>query len=271
MAFQIPRPMMTKEHGSWAVLLIPMALAIGRTGVWNSDSLVFIAAAFFAFLGYLPVQTLLRDRFGIPQGPTKMTAAKLWASLFVAASGSLTALLVLKGYVMLVAFGAFAILYFLGNFFLMLRFQKSVASDLVGMAGLTLGAPALWYVQAGTIGAEALSLYVLSFLFFGCSVVYVHLKIRVVEMRRDDLSAREKLSAARLNIVYHLAVIAIVVALAVWQWTPAMTVIAFVPMTIHALYGTYKLSHRVRFKRLGFLLLAHSVLFAILLLIVPGK
>lgn len=271
MAIRIPKPMLTREHGSWAVLLIPMVLVMGRAGEWNSESFVFIAAVFSAFFGYLPVQTLLRHQFGIPQAPAKIASARLWASLFMGVSGLLAAFLVLNGHVLLMAFGFVAIVSFLGNFFLMTRFQKSVVSDLVGMAGLTLGAPALSYIRTGMIDAEAVSLYVLTFLFFGCSVVYVHLKIRVVEMRRDDLSVREKLSAARLNIAYYIAVVAVVIVLAVWHWTPALTVVAFIPMTIHALYGTYTLSHRVRFKRLGLLLLGHSVLFAVLLLIVSGK
>ncbi len=271
MAITIPKPMITKEHGSWAVLLIPMAIAAGRAGAWRFESLILVVAALSSFLSYLPAQTLLRHTFGLPQDVSKVTASLTWGLLSLAVAGTSTLYLVLNGYVLLIAIGGFAVLFFLGNFLLTTRFQKSVGSDLIGIAGLTLSAPALSYVNSGLIDSEALSLYVLSFLFFGCSVVYVHMKIRAVEMRKDNLSVREKLSAAKLNVLYHIAVIAIVIVLAVWHWTPSLSVIAFIPMTIHALYGTYTLSNRVRFKRLGLLLLAHSFLFTFLLLIVPGE
>ena len=271
MAISIPKPIITKEHGSWAVLLIPMAIAAGRAGAWKSESSIFTVAVISAFLSYIPAQTLLRNALGFPQDAQKVAASATWGLLSLVVAGTSTLYLILNGYVLLIAIAGFAILSFLGNFLLITRYQKSIASDLVGMAGLTLSAPALYYVNSGLLGSEALSLYALSFLFFGSSVVYVHMKIRAVEMRKDHLSVREKLSAAKLNILYHVAVIAVVAVLAVWHWTPVMTVIAFVPMTIHALYGTYTLSSRVRFKRLGLLLLAHSFLFAFLLLIGRGE
>ncbi len=62
-----------------------------------------------------------------------------------------------------------------------------------------------------------------------------------------------------------IAVVAIVVGLAFYRMTRLYVVLAFVPMLLHALYGTYKLSHRVKFHRLGYLLLAQSVLFGLVL------
>jgi hypothetical protein len=270
MATRIPKPMLTKEHGSWAVLLIPIAVAAGEVGAWSTDILFLLVAALSAFVSYLPAQTVLRHVTGNPQEASKMTASVLWGSLSLAVAGVSTLYLVLNGDTLLVAFAAIALLFFLVNFFLVTRFQKTIASDLIGMAGLTLGAPALLYVSRGVLDVEAFSLYLLSLLFFGCSVVYVHMKMKVVETKRDPLSLRERLALARMNIVYHVAVIAIVGVLALRHWTPALSLVAFIPMTIHALYGTFTLSHKVRFKRLGWLLLAQSVLFALLMIVLPG-
>jgi hypothetical protein len=36
-------------------------------------------------------------------------------------------------------------------------------------------------------------------------------------------------------------------------------------MALHAVFGTVRLGSQVRFKRLGFLLLGHSIVFAVLL------
>jgi hypothetical protein len=68
-----------------------------------------------------------------------------------------------------------------------------------------------------------------------------------------------------MNLLYHIAVISIIGALAALQFTSLVALVAFFPMLIHGVYGTLKLSGKVRFKKLGFLLLGQSILFGILL------
>lgn len=48
-------------------------------------------------------------------------------------------------------------------------------------------------------------------------------------------------------------------------FTPRLAFAAFVPITLHAVYGTLKLSTAVRFKRLGFILVGHTLIFILLL------
>jgi hypothetical protein len=67
-----------------------------------------------------------------------------------------------------------------------------------------------------------------------------------------------------LNLIYHLVVLASVGILAAHNFTPLLAIVAFVPMTVHAIYGTLNLSSRVSFRKLGVLLLAHALIFALL-------
>ncbi|GEM_PF-6814136 len=53
------------------------------------------------------------------------------------------------------------------------------------------------------------------------------------------------------------------------QFSPVL-LLAFVPMVIHAVVGTVRLTRRVQFGRLGLLLLAHALLFAALLIAAFG-
>jgi hypothetical protein len=68
-----------------------------------------------------------------------------------------------------------------------------------------------------------------------------------------------------MSLMYHIAVISIIVALAALHFTSPVALLAFLPMLIHGVYGTLKLSGKVHFKKLGVLLLAQSILFGILL------
>ncbi|MEW5798691.1 MAG: YwiC-like family protein [Bacteroidota bacterium] len=260
----IPKPIITKEHGAWAVLFVPMIVgaAYANSFSWN---IVWLAlSALGAFLSYVPVHTLLRELIGISQGKEKRTAAEIWAAIYLGFGVLFIVPLLYQQLWLLLLIGIIGAASFFGNFLLTRKIQKSIASDLTAVAGLTLSAPSAYYVTTGMLDAKALVLWLLNVLFFGCSVFYVHLKIRVSGMRKDSWHLWDKLSVGWLNILYHVVVIILITMLVFYHLTPSTVVLAFLPMVIHAIVGTVKLSHRVKFKNLGFMLLAHSVLFGII-------
>ena len=79
------------------------------------------------------------------------------------------------------------------------------------------------------------------------------------------LSWSDKISIGKLNLLYHFVVVMAVLALVYLHFTTIIVLIAFVPMMVHAIVGTIRLSAQIRFRRLGYLLLAQSIAFAILL------
>jgi hypothetical protein len=267
MAMSIPKPIITKEHGSWAVLFVPMVVgaAYSNTFSWNVVWLAFSALG--VFLSYVPVHTLLREFIGIPQGRAKLTAAKFWAATYLGFGALLILPLLYQQLWLLLVIGIFGAASFFGNFLLTRKVQKSIASDLIAVAGLTLSAPSAYYAATGLLDTNAFVLWLLNLLFFGCSVFYVHLKIKTCGMRKDSWRVREKLSAGKLNILYHVIVVVLVLLLVMYRLTPATVIIAFFPMFIHAIIGTAKLGGRVQFKNLGLMLLGHSVLFGIALIL----
>ena len=76
---------------------------------------------------------------------------------------------------------------------------------------------------------------------------------------------REKLSLGKVTLFYYAAVVGGVAVLAVAHIVTALALVAFIPMVVHGVYGTLRLSARVHFKKLGFLLLGQSILFGVLL------
>lgn len=260
--------MITKEHGSWAVLIVPMLVSASIAGKWSTDFILVALAALGSFLNYVPAQILLRHYSGVPQGVEKLRRAKFWGTAYLFATGGFVVPLLLKGYLLLLAVGLTGVMFFFCNFYVVKYYSKMIVSDLIAVAGLTLSGPSVYYVLTGTLNGTAISLYVLNFLFFGCSVFYVHLKIRASGTRKPEIAWREKLSLGKVNLLYYAAVVGGVAVLAVAHIVTPLALVAFIPMVVHGVYGTLKLLTKVHFKKLGFLLLGQSILFGILLSIV---
>jgi hypothetical protein len=242
-----------------------MAIAVGVVDGITWDLALVIIAALSAFMAYVPAQIILRERFGTPHDASKLRAATFWFSVYTLAGVIAVVPLVAQGYWKLIPLGMFALLCFAVNFLLTRVQPKTVLSDLVAVAGLTTGAPAVLHVATGDLAGTALFVWMLNVLFFGSGVVYVHMKIAATGFKGASLSLTERLSLGFLNVVYHIVVIGIVLMLVALEYTSRLVVMAFVPMTLHALYGTLKLSARVQFKRLGLLLLGHALFFAFII------
>jgi len=115
------------------------------------------------------------------------------------------------------------------------------------------------------IDGRAVLLYALNLLFFGCSVFYVHMKIKAAAFCKREMRWGERFSVGRKNLIYHSVVAAIVGILVVMHIVPALAMLAFIPMVVHGIYGTIQLSGNVRFKSLGLILLGQAVLFGSIL------
>ncbi len=263
----IPPPMVTREHGAWAVLIVPMivGVAYAREGSWNV--LLLALSALGMFMSYVPVHMILREYSGSFWANEKLTAAYIWAAIFLGIGISFIVPLILLEFWYLLPIGVVGMACFFGNYLLTTANGKTIASDLVAIVGLTLSAPSAYYVSTGDLDMNALVLWILNVLFFGCSVFYVHMKIRVTGMKKTSWKLKEKFIVGALNILYHFFVIGIVFIIVLYHATPVMVILAFVPMVIHAIAGTVTLHRKVRFKKLGFLLLAQSIVFCIILIV----
>ncbi|MDP1675622.1 MAG: YwiC-like family protein [Bacteroidota bacterium] len=263
-----PKPIITREHGSWAVLFVPMLIGVVYAGSFSINILLLACSALGIFLSYAPIHSVLREFSGISQGNEKVRASIIWAIIYVFAGILFIIPLFLQGYYHLIAFAVLGATSFFGNYFLTIKIQKSIVSDLIAIAGLTLSAPSAYYIATGLFDVNGAVLWILNFLFFGCSVFYVHMKIKVSALKKDRLPLREKLTLGKLNILYHLFVVSVVIILSLYHYTPLTATLAFVPMFVHAIYGTMNLSGSIKFKKLGILLLAQSILFGVVLVFV---
>jgi hypothetical protein len=218
---------MPREHGAWGILLIPFATAVGASGVWNARLALLLGSVVSFYLARASWRKRDRRWLVIWLAASALGAAMLigvwqlwWLALFGAAAAPL----------------AFR------------RTERSLAGQLAAVAGLTMTAPAAWYVATGQFDHR---LWALNALYFAGGVLYV-------KMHLATAIARE--ATARWPVLgYHGALAG--VAAATWP-----VGLALLPAVARAVVGVLRLEPRLRIKRLGWTEVGHSVVFGLLVI-----
>lgn len=262
---RIPNLPLTREHGSWAVMAVPLLVGTAASDRLVMEHAVLVLAAAAAFLSHVPLQILLARSAGRPQSHELVASAEWWLRVLPLVVVVAVAWIVMAGGWPVLAWGALALAGFVGHHRLTRERGKSFWGDLVASTGLSAGAPAAMLLDGSGAWLRSVSLWLLVAAFFGCSVVYVHMKIRAVAMKIARPTWRQRWSFGWVTVAYHVAVILLVAGIVMTGRMSASALVAYLPMAIHAVIGTVRLSGQVRFKRLGFLLLGHSILFTMLM------
>jgi hypothetical protein len=220
-------PPMPREHGAWGILLIPFATAVGAAGTWNLP-VTLLLAGILCF--YVARTSFLKQNYR-------------WTLALLAGSAACTLpLLIVWKLWWLAAFGAAAA---------PLAFRKterSVAMQLLAVAGLTLTAPAAWYAATGKLEYR---LWLLNALYFAGGIFYVRMHLATAIARKP---------AGRLPVAIYYGALAGILA-----WWPVG--LAFVPAVVRAFVGIARVSPLLRIKRLGWTEVAYSLVFGALLIV----
>lgn len=260
------KPVVTREHGSWAVLFVPVLTGITASRAVDFSIVLFIVSIFFLFMSYTPAEMILQNYYKKMPRTEKLKNARYW--FFVYISLSLLAglpLIVFYHKLGLVFFAGAALIFFISSLYIMFTFRKNVWSDFLAMAGLTISAPAVMYLTQDTFNSKSLILYLLNVLFFGSSAFYVHMKMKLSSLKKQEITLNEKLTAGRLNLLYHAAAILLLTVFILQFPSKLPAAIAFFPMILHAVAGTFKLPERVSYKKIGITFLAYSLVFFLMM------
>lgn len=262
-------PMLPNEHGAWAVWIVPFIIGTTAAGkiTWQIIPLFF--ATLFLFTSYFPLTILIRSREGKYNDEWNLLQAKLWLTIYLTL-GFLCGLplVLVAGRPLLLLLAALAWGCFSLYLFLTRDKPKGLAGDLAAVMGLTFTAPAAYYTLKGAIDATAFSVWILNLLFFFGTVFYVHMKIDARAAKKEFSALRERLNAGKFTLLYYLSMLAVIVMLVLIRIAPPQVIVAYLPMTVHAVYGTIQLTNQVSFKRLGFALLGQSLIFGILFVMI---
>ncbi|HYF94172.1 MAG TPA: YwiC-like family protein [Symbiobacteriaceae bacterium] len=236
------RPPLPREHGAWAMLLTPPAVALLGAGL----HILGLLAAFGWIAAYClrgPVEALRgmapTGRAGLAQAAPEV--ARFWLLAF-----GLLAMLLLAPVVYMrpvTALLLMAALVLLGAVFVLAeRGQtRSFAAGALAIAGLMLGGP-LYYIAAyGAAGARGWALALASAAFFIGSI------FRVKTLARERRSAWFRC----LSLGFHAAVVLLAAGAAWLGHTSWLTAASLLPPLIWAAYGAARAGEAVNLAVVG--------------------
>lgn len=254
------------EHGSWSLMIVPfltgagVAAAVGAADPSAVAGVVLCLVAVLAlFLARQPLTLWIRIAGG--KGPkSRLPEARFWALLLgLTGAGAGTGLLALGRWPLLwLAIPAAAVL----AITLVLQTAKGprlLLTELVGVAGLALGAPAAYVSASGRLDGLAWLIWALAALHNVVSVLYVRLRI-------DHQHGRATERQAAWVIAAHAFSLLAVVGLAVMGWLPWPVGLAMALLLIRALVVARRRPPITDVKRFGLAEMGLALAFATLVI-----
>ena len=256
-----------REHGAWGLLLVPLFTG-GITGLFAGGNILplvaLTVAAVTLFWLRTPVESWLGAGIVHAQTPEeRRSVAFTIGILIVVVMLSLGSLFWNGQNGKLVWLGVLAICAFLGQSFLRrLSRQTRMLSQIVGTLGLTVTAPAAYYVVSGQLSREAWSLWITNFLFAVNQIHYVQLRIHGARLS----GWREKFEHGRAFLLGE-ALLATVL-LAAWRFhlLPWLAAMAFLPLLLRGAAWLFEGQKALAMRRLGWTELAYAIVFGVCLI-----
>jgi hypothetical protein len=253
-----------REHGAWGLLFVPLATggALGLLAGGNGLPLTALALAALAlFWLRTPVESWLGTGLLRAQGERERRTVGIAILVLAAIASVALALLFSKGlHRGLLMLGAIAISAFLAQSVLRkLGRRTRMLSQIVGMVGLTVTAPAAYYVATGTLDRTAWVLWMANVLFAGDQIHFVQLRLR--SARASGLT--RKFQLGRTFLMGQLLLATALIFAWYLALLPALAALAFLPLLIRGTACFFERQKPLMVRRLGWNELAHSVVFGI--------
>ena len=249
-----------RQHGAWSILIVSYLTGVmafeGRDGAIPG---LVLASVLTGFVGQHAAATALR---------TRRPSAVAWAvALNGAAAGSVAVLLfVCDRRLLLPVVLAGAALALISLLVQHAHRDRTAWGELIGILGLSTAIPIASLSRTGEPGVAHLGLWLLGLLYFCGSVFHVRFLVRNWRARRGPLGAR--LRAGWASALYHPTALLAVAGLSALGWAPPWAAVALLPVTLKGLWALRRGGNAPpAIRRLGFIELAHSLLFASLVIL----
>lgn len=253
------KPILTREHGAWAILFVPILTAFAEFGNLSAEFFLITASTCFTFLAFRPAEIFFIEGRKAVKDSAKIKQALQWMWIYAGAATAPSLILILFfNKIHLLLFGIFGVSGLAISLFMLLKSGKSLARDLIGTVWITSSILAIRYSLFGFIDREALILWLLNFLFFSSGAFFVHMKIKTLKKIEKTFSA-----PAIQSLAFNLLLILILYFMWKEEYIQTYVLYAFAPMLSHALWGSLLNKKIKTFKPLGFTLLGYSIIFTL--------
>jgi hypothetical protein len=255
------------EHGSWSLTITPFIIGAGIGAAsrdaaplaWLAVLLCFVAVMAL-FLARQPAALWMRAARGKARR-ADLPAAQFWSIALTGAAALAGGGLLLLGrwpvlWLALPALAALAVTLALGA----ALGPRLLATELIGVAGLALGAPAACVSITGRLDGTAWLAWGVSALHSVISVLYVRLRIN---QRHGRASAGETLAV----VLAHALSLAAVLAAAWLGWLPPLIALPVGLLLVRALMVAWLRPRIEDVRRFGFIEMGAALAFALLVVL----
>lgn len=261
-ALVIPR-----EHGAWGLLLVPLvtgACAGFLRGQGLGHLFLFATVSLALFWLRTPLEILAGS--SVMRAHTAEEKRIVWRSaVLLSACAGIPLYLLLRGgqhsgllFIAAVAGAAFATQ---GCVKLFGR-QMRMPAQIIGAIGLTSTAAGAYYVVTGELGATAIALWIVNWLFAGDQIHFVHVRLRGAKL----LGVRNRIRRGWAFMGGQMAMLAAVSLIAGLGLLPFGILFAFAPVTIRGVLWVFGTKQGLDLQWLGITELLHSITFGVLLI-----
>ncbi|HPV08573.1 MAG TPA: YwiC-like family protein [Aggregatilineales bacterium] len=249
------------EHGSWSLTLVPFIIGAGVAAATSAapgaalGGLLCLLAVMGVFLSRQPVTLWLRIARGRGRR-SHLPAARFWSLALLAAAGlaGLGLLSLGRWPVMWLALPAVGVLLLTAALTQLLG-PRQLSTELIGVVGLALAAPAAYISVAGRIDALAWVLWALTAAHNVISILYVRLRI-------DERHNRATPQMAAWVIAAHVACLIATVGAALAGWLPALIALPVTALLLRAVFVAVRRPLVEDMKRFGFAEMGMGLAFA---------
>jgi hypothetical protein len=256
------------------MLLVPWAVGWGLARRWEPKEFLLLLSAVSLFTAHAHLMAWRRLAVtGRSRTPEAAASGRL--ALVLAALGAVVILPLLprgSGPApradALVALALVALALSAGSLTLVgRRVDRALPGQILAAMGLPLTGPAAYAVAGGSLDRVALAVWLLDAAFFLWAVFYVKLKLEARARRRplDSLAASLEAGAATTGVTAGMALL-FAAAVVLGSFSP-LAMLAFAAPAAQTVAGVLRLGRLAPVKRLGMLLLAHALLFGLLVIL----
>jgi len=253
---------MPAEHGAWGMLMVPFLSAAAVAGAWNVPVMLCAALA----LGLFVLRGSMEQQGG--WRALRQPEHVVLALVLLAMAGALE---LAYGRAQLIAVAAAGVALY-GMQAAIVRAhneskteKRSLTAEMMGVVLLSLAAPAAWIAARGRLEPEGAQVWALNVLFFLGGVLYVKYRVRGLLAHREFSGWQERLAFAWPVFFYHLLLLAFLATSIFLRELSAAVLLAFAPGILRASGLVFQLGQKFPIRRLGWMEVAHSVVFAALL------
>ncbi len=256
-----------REHGAWGLLLIPLFTG-GTVGLLRGGNVLSLLGLMIAAVAFFWLRTPAENWLGTGMlraqtAQDRRTVARVTFILSTVAIVSLAALfwngrnrdLFLLGVIAVVAFVAQAILRKLSR-------DTRMLSQFIGTVGLTVAAPAAYYVVTGELSRTAWTLWTANFLFAVNQIHFVQLRIHSARLS----GCSQKFERGRGFLLGEALLIAALIVAWRFHFLSWLATLAFLPLILRGALWFLEGQKPLLVRRLGWTELSYAIVFGICLI-----